>query len=192
MPLLMRKHPQFFTRANPHRTVNKFPENLSQFYMCVYVCTSLERRGGDQSFPERIPDYPPTEGKNQNPRERMQKKEKKKYEGEEAALYVIAPCIIYKETWNNSGGCLSAMCWRAMLPQRLKEMPQCTHTRCSSPQMLLSTVKHSRYEHVTLIFCTLMPKCFCMSVLLRSFSCSFRGRREASLPPTDTMTLEGD
>lgn len=51
---------------------HEFPENRSQSYMCVYECSSLERRGGDQSIPERIPDYPPTEGKNQNPRGGMQ------------------------------------------------------------------------------------------------------------------------
>lgn len=54
----------------------KFPENLS--VRCSCACSSLERWGGDQSFPERIPDYPPTEGKNQKQGGRMQDKSTKR------------------------------------------------------------------------------------------------------------------
>lgn len=71
---------------------------------------------GDQSFPERIPDYLPTEGKDQ--KRGGSCKEKKK--NQEAALYIIAHYIIYKKTRNNSGGCLSTMCQRTGLCRRLQ------------------------------------------------------------------------
>lgn len=86
-----------------------------------------------------------------------------KHEGEEVGLYIIAHCIIYKETRNNSGGCLSAMCWRAILPQRLKEMPQCTHTHTlqqptdaviyRQAQSMLTCHAHVLRSHAQICYC---------------------------------------
>lgn len=73
----------------------QLPENLSDQYLCVYelgkmcVCGWV---GGDQSFPERIPDYPPTEGNNQKEGGRTQEKrergEKKKRERKRRQLFI--------------------------------------------------------------------------------------------------------
>ena len=79
VPSLMRKYPwppplQSQSMGNRKQ---KFPENLSARCLCWCVWV-WEDEGEIKSFPERIPDYPPTEGKNQKLGGRTQEKREKK------------------------------------------------------------------------------------------------------------------
>lgn len=62
------------------------------------------------------------------------------------ALYIIARCIIYKETRKNSGGRLCAVA-PPSLPRRLREMPWCisAHTHSESARARRACVWRMRW-----------------------------------------------
>lgn len=105
----------------------------------LFVCERVRKEKWEiKASPRGSLDHPSHWGKEPEAGRQDTKKEKKKKinkkregerVGEKVELYIMAHCIIYKEARNNSRGCLSlSLSLSAMLPKRLKEMPQCTQT----------------------------------------------------------------
>lgn len=114
--------------------------------MCV-----REDEGEMKAFPrEFLPDYPANEGKNQKRGGGMQGEEKNT-EKEEAALYIIAHCIIYKETRNNRMQCRSAV----LPPEAARKVRTRSAAACER-----------RHLHLNPVSADMFYKCVCFNVSL--------------------------